>query len=204
MSRSIAFFDFDGTITSKDTLLEFIKFSKGRLSFYLGMLLNLHYLIGLKLGLVSNQAAKEKILRFFFSGTSAVTFQELCIAFYNNRLPQLIRKGALTEINKLKERGTLVVVVSASPENWIGHWAQEMQVDVIASRLEVVDGTITGKISGKNCNGKEKVRRILEKHVMNDYAEVLVYGDTNGDRPMMELATTSYFKPFRNKETWSK
>ena len=40
MNKGIAFFDFDGTITTKDTLLEFIKYSRGTMSFYWGFLLN--------------------------------------------------------------------------------------------------------------------------------------------------------------------
>jgi phosphatidylglycerophosphatase C len=39
VKRRIAFFDFDGTITTKDTLLEIIKFQKGTLRFYTGFLL---------------------------------------------------------------------------------------------------------------------------------------------------------------------
>ena len=58
VKKGIAFFDFDGTITTKDTLLEFIKFSKGNLLFYAGFLLNLHFLVAYKLKIISNQAAK--------------------------------------------------------------------------------------------------------------------------------------------------
>ncbi len=36
---TIAFFDFDGTITRKDTLFEIIRYQKGPLALYAGMLL---------------------------------------------------------------------------------------------------------------------------------------------------------------------
>lgn len=41
--KQIVAFDFDGTITNRDTLLEFIKFAKGKTAFYLGFLLHLPY-----------------------------------------------------------------------------------------------------------------------------------------------------------------
>ena len=81
MKKGIAFFDFDGTITTKDTLLEFIKFSKGSFLFYLGFLINSPYLVAMKLGLISNQVAKEKVLRFFFKNKDINEFNELCNKF---------------------------------------------------------------------------------------------------------------------------
>ena len=197
MKRKIAFFDFDGTITTKDTLLEFIKFSKGNLQFFLGFLLNSPYLIAYKLKIISNQSAKEKVLRFFFRGTLADVFEDYCSKFSEKALPQLIRYGAIQEIRRLQHDDYIVVVVSASPENWIRQWANEMQVQLLASKLEVKANQITGKILGKNCRGEEKVRRITECYTLSDFDQVIAYGDSNGDKPMLKLAKTSFYKPFR-------
>jgi phosphatidylglycerophosphatase C len=198
VKKGIAFFDFDGTITTKDTLLEFIKFSKGNFRFYLGFLVNSPYLVAYKTKVISNQAAKEKVLQYFFRNMPVDAFEKLCEAFTQKYLPSLIRPGALREIEKLKRENYVVVVVSASPENWIRQWANENGVELIASRLETKEGMITGMIVGKNCHGEEKVRRIMEKYVITDYSTVHAYGDTTGDRPMMALATNSFFKPFRD------
>ena len=199
MKKGIAFFDFDGTITTKDTLLEFIKFCKGSFRFYLGFLLNSPYLVAYKTKLISNQLAKEKVLGFFFNDTPVDVFEKQCEAFTETRLPSLIRPGALAEIQKLKKDNYVVVVVSASPQNWIRQWADGNGVELIASKLEEKNGKITGKITGKNCHGEEKVRRIMEKYVISDYSAIHAYGDTRGDKPMLALATNSFFKPFRKQ-----
>ena len=196
MKKEIAFFDFDGTITKKDTLLEFIKFSKGNFRFYLGFILNLPYLVAFKLGIISNQSAKEKILRFFFHGMPAAVFKQHCEAFSKQVLPKLIRPKALEEIQKLKQNNIIVVVVSASPENWIEQWSQNLHLELIASRLEVNEGKVTGKILGKNCHGNEKVSRIREIYDLSHYRIVAAYGDSSGDKPMLQLASKSYYKPF--------
>src|SRR3979411_3011079 len=102
MNEKIAFFDFDGTITTKDTLLEFIKYSKGILRFYLGFLLNSPWLFAYRLKLISNQQAKERILRFFFRNMELIAFQDQCDAFAAGILPGLIRSKALDEITRLQ------------------------------------------------------------------------------------------------------
>jgi phosphatidylglycerophosphatase C len=196
VKKGIAFFDFDGTITTKDTLLEFIRFTRGSLRFCIGFLWNSPYLVAYKIKLISNQRAKEKILEFFFKNTPAGVFQKQCELFAGRVLPKLIRPKALEQIEELKKAGCVVVIVSASPENWIKNWSDQNQVELIASQLEITDGKLTGKIAGKNCHGPEKVRRIMEKYAMEDYDEIYAYGDTSGDLPMLELATRQFYKPF--------
>jgi phosphatidylglycerophosphatase C len=198
VSKGIAFFDFDGTITTKDTFLEFLKFTKGKISFLLGFLLHAHYLVAFKLKIISNQKAKEKILGYYFSGEDEDSFKKSCDEFNKRILPSMIRPKAIEEISRLKAMNYIVVVVSASPEDWIRPWTKMMNVELIASRLEVKDGKITGKIVGKNCRGPEKVRRIKENYNIDEFADVYAFGDTSGDKDMLAMATNAFYKPFRN------
>jgi len=197
MNQRIAFFDFDGTITTHDTLLEFIRFSKGSFLFYLGFLLYSSWLVAYRLKIIPNQLAKEKILGFFFANIPVADFQSQCDRFAAGILPTLLRPKALAEIEKLKQAGFVVVVVSASPENWIAGWAAANQIPLIATRLAVKEGRLTGRIAGRNCHGKEKVNRIHEAFQLTDYQEIYAYGDSSGDRPMLALASNPFFKPFR-------
>jgi phosphatidylglycerophosphatase C len=200
LKKRIAFFDFDGTITTKDTLLEFIKFTKGTLSFYIGFFLNSPWLIAYKLKLISNQRAKQRILRFFFGGMTLQKFQGHCDRFAKDILPELIRPKAREEIIRLLGKGAEVVIVSASPQNWIMGWASLMHAELIATRLQLSTKkeipTLTGRIEGKNCYGKEKVRRIQEAYRLANYEEIYTYGDTRGDEPMLRLGNRPFFKPF--------
>ena len=196
MNKKIAFFDFDGTITTKDTLLEFLKFSKGRFSFYAGMLMNAPFIAAFKLKIITNQQAKEKLLSWFWKDTTLEEFEGYCQSFAGTILPRLLRPRALQEIKRLQQEGYTIVVVSASPENWIRPWTKTMDIHLLASELEVKQGRLTGKICGKNCNGEEKVRRIMEKYALQDYEVIAAYGDTPGDRPMLKLAHAPYYRHF--------
>jgi phosphatidylglycerophosphatase C len=208
VNQKIAFFDFDGTITTKDTLLEFIKHSRGSFRFYLGFILNSPWLIAYKIKLISNQKAKERILQFFFRNMPVDLFEQQCERFSREILPELIRPKALREMTRLKESGASVVIVSASPENWIRSWSESMEASLLATRLEVTPAPtpashpetparLTGKIFEANCYGEEKVRRIKECYLLTDYSEIYTYGDTGGDRPMLRLGTLSFYRPFR-------
>jgi phosphatidylglycerophosphatase C len=199
MSRSIAFFDFDGTITSKDTLLEFIKFSKGKAMFFTGFFLCSPWILAWKLKLLSNQSAKEKVLWFFFNGMKLEVFNEFCKKFSEEQIPQLMRKYALTEIKQLQKQGFITVVVSASPGNWIEHWTKQNNMQLLATVLEMNNNKLTGKIKGNNCYGAEKVRRIKEAYNLREFDIIHAYGDSAGDIPMLELAHKSFMRPFRKK-----
>jgi len=124
-------------------------------------------------------------------------FDELSSKFSEAVLPQLIRPKALVEIKKLLAAGSEVVIVSASAEDWLQYWCRQTGVQLLGTRLQVKEGRITGKIENRNCHGREKVARIRLAFDLTGYDEILCYGDTKGDKPMLELATFSMYKPFR-------
>lgn len=195
--KRIAFFDFDGTITTKDTMFELIRHQKGNAGFYFGFLLNIPVFAALKLKIISNQAAKEKLLKYFFKGISVASFQSGCDLFMDHQLPSLIRPEAVTEIEKLRGSGFEVVVVSASAENWIKKWSEGMGLRLIATELQTFDGLLTGKVMGNNCNGEEKVERIIAIYDLSQFDEIYCYGDSVGDKEMLSLGTKVFYKPFR-------
>ncbi len=197
MKRRIAFFDFDGTITTKDSLLEVIKYQKGNLLFYIGFLLNAPFLIAFKLKIIRNSTAKQLVLKFFFKKTPLSLFQKKCDDFATEKLPALIRPKALTEIKKLKELNAEVVIVSASAANWLQQWANEMGAKLICTNLVIKNEKLTGNIDGENCHGEEKVKRINSAYDLSQYDEIYCYGDSSGDKPMLAIGTHSFYKPFR-------
>jgi HAD superfamily hydrolase (TIGR01490 family) len=192
----IAFFDFDGTITSKDSLAEILKFIKGKFSYYLGICILSPVIVAYKTGIISNHRAKEILLTYFFRGMDIHAFNESCLRFTEEQLPGLLKKSALHEIRKHLQRKTPVVIVSASPENWIFPWCSQYHIECIATRLEVKDGKLTGKIDGQNCSGKEKVKQIKERFTLSDYKKIYAYGDSPEDLYMLELANEKNYKPF--------
>jgi phosphatidylglycerophosphatase C len=195
-ARRLVLFDFDGTITSRDTLFGFIQFTHGTAAFLARFTLLSPVMVLFKLGILGNQRTKEIVLSHFFSGTPLPDFTRRSTEFLA-KVRDVIRPAALESIRQYQQENARLIVVSASPENWVKPWCDSLNIECVATRLEVVDSKITGRISGLNCHGEEKVRRIKEVLNLSDYKEIHVYGDTPSDRPMMGLATKSFYKPFR-------
>ena len=87
-----------------------------------------------------------------------------------------------------------MVVVTASCSNWIRAWTNSMNLELIATELEVVDGKITGRIKGKNCYGPEKEKRIKLYVELNEFDSVIAYGDSAGDQQMLDMADIKYYR----------
>ena len=194
--KKIAFFDVDGTITRRDSFLDFIQFYKGKKKFYIGWLLLSPWLVLYKLKLIPNWKAKERVLTYFFKGESLEVFQQKGDTYALQRFPQIIRPSALQAMQQHLQDQTEVYCVSASAENWLQAWCHKNGMGLIGTRLEVLDGRLTGKIAGLNCYGPEKVVRIREELSVEEYDEVYVYGDSPGDREMLELAHHPHYRFF--------
>jgi HAD superfamily hydrolase (TIGR01490 family) len=198
VKKRLVLFDFDGTITTKDTLLEFIRHYHGTGKFVRGFAASSPWLALMKFNLYPNYKAKEKVLQWFFENEDVAIFNERCDHFCRNVLPALIRPKALAEIEAHRKENSSIAVISASAENWVRPWCQENGLGCLATQLETADGKLTGRIKGFNCYGAEKERRIRECYVLSDYDEIVAYGDSRGDLEMLSLARTQHYKPFRN------
>jgi phosphatidylglycerophosphatase C len=191
---ALALFDFDGTITFKDSFAGFIKYAVGQTQFYLGVACLTPVFFGFLLGLIRSWRAKELMSIFFFGGQNVRQFEELASKYSREELPKIVREIATKRIDWHRQRGDTMVVVSASIDIWLKGWCESQHVCLIATNLEENDGRITGRFLTKNCNGREKVRRIRERFNLSDFDYIYAYGDRPGDRPMLALANERYYR----------
>ena len=191
---NLVLMDFDGTITKKDTFTEFIRFNESFFSFHLRLLLFLPLIIAFKLRIIPNWRAKETVFSWFFKGENEKMLLKKGENFANEILPKLIRKKAITELEKHKNANAKIVVVTASFPIWIKPWCNQLNIDLIATHYEVIDNEITGKIKGKNCYGKEKVERVKEVFDLNKFDKIYAYGDSKGDIEMLNIADVRFMK----------
>lgn len=197
--KKIAAFDFDGTITRKDTLIEFLRFAGGNARLYTVFALYSPLLVLMKLKLYSNQKAKEKIFAHYFKGMPIEQFDNLCRRFFEQKGQSLIYTDAKTQIAKHKAQGNEVVVISASIENWVCHFADALRADkLLATQVEVQEGKLTGRFLTANCYGKEKVNRLLSVYPERNKYYLIAYGDSRGDKELLQFADESHYKQFDN------
>lgn len=193
---TLALFDFDGTITNKDSMLGFVQFAIGKRNFFLGLLYLLPILALYKLKFITNNTAKEKFLAYYFKGYAEDEFKKIAKEYSLFHLDNIVKPSALEKINWHKHQGHKVVVVSASIECWLQPWCGKNKLELLATKLNFKNGKFTGYFESKNCYGLEKVVRIKEKYDLSAYSSIYAYGDSSGDKEMLEIADKSYYRCF--------
>ena len=198
MKKTIAVFDFDGTITRKDTLLEFIKFSKGSCKFWFGFLIFSPVLVAMKLKMYPNWKAKQRLFSYFYKGVSIEKFNNWGKEF-SSEIAKMIRPKAIEAIKFHKEDGDKIVIISASVENWIKPWAEKAGVDtVLATKIEIGEnGLLTGNFLTKNCYGQEKVNRLLSEFPNRNEYRLVAYGDSSGDKELIDFSDEGFYDKFK-------
>lgn len=201
MKKKIYCFDFDGTLTTSDTLLEFIKYAKGTSRFLMVFLMYSPLLVLMKLHLYPNWKAKQQIFAHLFAGMRIEKFDALCRGFAEEN-QHLLRPKGITLMHEALVAGAQVFIVSASIDNWVRPFFDIRNlkgVQVLGTQIEVEDGKLTGRFKSNNCYGKEKVHRITEvlKSLERSEYEIEAFGDSRGDKEMLAFADKGHFKPFR-------
>jgi len=189
----IAAFDFDGTITREDSFLAFLRFVGGSARLYAVLCYYAPLLILMRLHLYSNHKAKEKVFARYFKHMALADFDNLCQSFYEQRGTHLIRPQILQVIQHHRQKGDKIIIITASLENWVQHFADHIGADVlIATQPEVVNGRLTGRFSTANCYGKEKVTRLLQLFPNRKQYYLIAYGDSRGDKELLQLADEAH------------
>jgi HAD superfamily hydrolase (TIGR01490 family) len=194
--KTIAVFDFDETLIKRDTLFDFLYFSFPKTKFLINCVRIIPTLVAFKLGRISNDQAKPRLLTLFLRNMTEAHFQKLC-QNYVERLTYIQNDDAVARAKWHQNQGHKTIIISASVEDWIRPWARTHGIDeVIATKLERKQDILTGKLDGKNCHSKEKVTRLLTAYPNRQDYTIIAYGDGKSDKDIFELADEVFEKRF--------
>lgn len=199
-AKTLALFDFDNTLISTDSFYEFALYFYGRFGFSIKALPAIPVFALHKLGVVRRDKAKEAVFSKFYKGIPIDVLKEKALQFTQDILLNKHKPEALDAFKAHLERGHRVVVVSASMDIWLAPWAEQQGVELICTNTQVVRGQMTGNFSSPNCNYDEKAKRVRQLINLNDYEKVYVYGDSGGDKSLLELATHPFYRSFPRPE----
>ena len=193
---NLVLFDFDGTITRDDSLLEFVTYVVGFKKFFRGILVLSPILVAYKLGLASNNFTRRKLLGYFFAGMSADKFDKICKKYSTTHIEDILKQSAMDKIASYKAAGDKIVIVTASLEDWLRPWCDAQGLELLGTKIRRKGGIITGEIEGQNCYGAQKVARVRAAYDVQAFDRVIAYGDSRGDREMLEFADEAHYKAF--------
>lgn len=193
--KKLYLFDFDGTLTYKDTMFLYLKFYNST-KFYVQFVKHIPLFVLLKLKLADAEKVKKSFISSILKGESRAKIDKKAQSFFEKFERDIFRKNALEFIQNVDRTQTECYIVSASLDIWVKPFAEKLNIKLLATQAEFADDIFTGNFIGKNCNGPEKVKRIIEAVKGRKFDKTIAFGDTSGDREMLAWADESQFEFF--------
>lgn len=194
--RPVVAFDFDGTLTVRDSFTAFLRWRAGAGGWALGLVRMAPALAGYARdrdrGRIKAISVKE-----FLGGVDRAELEADAERFADAAWAGFMRPDALRVWNDWGAKGAHRVIVTASPETTVAPFARRLGAEALLGTRLVFDGDdrVTGAFAGANCRGEEKVRRLREAYG-DDLRLAAAYGDTSGDAEMLAIADEPGFRVF--------
>ncbi len=190
MLGGAVFSDIEGTLVSGSTPRYFIKVALG-----LGIINSRQVLQAGLLSMLAKPLPKRPqsylqflALRRLMKGRSLAELERVV----EETIPQLLKglkPATLARLRQYQSEGKPVFLVSAALHNAVTRLAQEFEGSGEGTKLEIVDGTCTGRPGSLPCQGEEKARRVktLARENGLDLAQSVGFGDTLSDIAFLSL-----------------
>lgn len=197
--RPVVAFDFDGTLTVRDSFIAFLRRRAGRRGWARG-LVRLSPAIAAYARDRDRGRLKTASVREFLLGVPRETLERQAEAFAAHVWDGFMRPDALATWDDWGRRGALRVIVTASPETTVAPFARRLGAEMLLGTQLVFDGQgrVTGAFATPNCRGEEKVRR-LRAVFGPELRLTAAYGDSSGDREMLDIADEAGFRVFTGR-----
>lgn len=193
----IVAFDFDGTLTVRDSFTAFLKWRTPKRRYRAGMRrlvpAALAYLGHRDRGRIKAAAVKE-----FLEGVPRDQLEAEARDFAKIMAPRLLRPDAVEIWRRWRRKRAKLVIVTASPDVVVAPFARGLGADLLLGTELAYDDRdrVTGAFLGANCRGPEKVAR-LRAVFGDDVRLAAAYGDTSGDHEMLAIADEAGYRVFK-------
>ncbi|MEN8992240.1 MULTISPECIES: HAD-IB family hydrolase [unclassified Acinetobacter] len=186
--KTLALFDFDGTLCNKDSFTGFIFYSLPKRHIVRQGIKILPWIQGYYLKLYPAHAMRPRLYAAMFSQANHEQVLNQA-AQYAEHLMAELNPSLYEQLQQHQKRGHEVVLVSASVDLYLKPVAEKLGVKLICTETAANDQILTGLYQTLDCSGEQKKIRVLEQFNLQDYEQVYAYGNSDEDLAMFELAT---------------
>jgi HAD superfamily hydrolase (TIGR01490 family) len=193
MGKTLALFDFDGTITRYDSLIVFLRQMVGVSGALKGAPETILRWAALLLqGRLSHDTAKEALLKTHLRRKSRQEWEQEVAIFCSRLGPDYYNPEILHRLRELQHSGAVVSIVSASVDIWLQPFADKLNVELICTQSAWHADHWTG-FASPNCRKEEKVRRVQTTYDLATFERVVAYGNTGADHAMLNMADEAWW-----------
>jgi HAD superfamily hydrolase (TIGR01490 family) len=187
-----AFFDVDGTLVDSDIVRYGVEIRTAEMSaprralWIAGFLPRIPYYLALDR---KSRAAFQRAFYRVYRGLATEDLEERSRALFHHHVEPRLFPAGLARLGDHRRRGHRVVLVSGSVEAIVRPLADRLDVrDILAPRLEIADGRLTGKLDRPPLAGDRKADAVREFARENavDLEVSFAYADSVDDLPMLE------------------
>jgi fatty acyl-CoA reductase len=182
-----AFFDVDGTVVASDIVRYGIEIRTmhrsrmGRLAWIAGYLPRVPWLLALD---AWRREAFQRSFYRIYRGLDEAELERRAAALFHDYVAPRIFPQAVERIERHKSRGDLVVLVTGSIATIVEPLAEHLGISaVLAPRLAVEDGRLTGELAEPPVAGERKAERMAAFAAGRgiDLGASIAYGDSADD-----------------------
>lgn len=196
MKKVIAAFDFDNTLTKRDSLVPFLCATIGKRKTYLSLLKLIPNFLSFVLKKTSRQCVKEAILTTTLAGFSQEFLEKKGTEFAAQLPYSFFKKPVLERLRWHQEQNHECILVSAGLDIYLQPWGKLNGFSIVIASKCAFDSQnkLTGQLEGSNCWGPEKVKRLVEKIGSPENQVLYVYGDSQGDAELLSIADFPFYR----------
>lgn len=189
-------FDFDGTITVRDSYTAFLRWRTPTPALLIGAIRLIPAALAY-LGHKDRGRIKAAATKVFLGGVTRERLEDDARRFAEAQSRRLLRPDAVQAWKRWQQEGVRLLIVTASPDVVVAPFARGLGADDLLGTPLVYDerGRVTGDFAGPNNRGPEKVVR-LEAAYGPQVRLRAAYGDTSGDTEMLAIADEPYYRVF--------
>lgn len=170
-------YDFDGTIYDGDSSVDFFLFALKRkpslIRYAPGQMMGF-LLYGMK------RINKTGLKEYFFRFLAGIDAERLADDFWNQNQKKIYQWYP-------DQQQPDDIIISASPEFLLKPISERLGIrHLLASRVDVR----SGKFTGENCRGEEKVQRLAEEYHIAEIDRF--YSDSSSDLPLARIAKQAF------------
>jgi phosphatidylglycerophosphatase C len=190
----LAIFDLDGTLVRGDSFLPFhISYAWRRRRVWPLLTLPV-YLSLYACRILSDRAAKERVLISFLRGQSSASVAEHARWFCSRWVQPKLNEEVIERLREHQEAGHRVILLSASPDVYVPAIGAFLGIgEVVCTRVALDADRWEGTIIGVNCKGDAKID-LLRRRLGPDAvpSRTYAYGDSHSDLPLLRWVSDGF------------